>query len=115
MKPGLASVQVPAIDLQSIALNAVVSANSLPNHNIANLRSQFGNVDELMITRSGSLPTGVADYLGDWTAALDNKNESIECRVYRSHKGVQHLDVFLTENATLGNRDRSQILLSLNE
>ncbi len=108
-------MQVPVIDLRSIALNAVVSANSLPKHNIANLRSQYGDVDELMITRSGSLPTGVADYLGDWTAALDIKNESIECRVYRSHKGVQHLDVFLTENATLGSRDRSQILLSLKE
>jgi hypothetical protein len=93
----------------------VVSASSLPTHYIASLCSQYGDVDGLMITRSGSLPTGVADYLGDWTAALDNKNESIECSVYRSHKGVQHLDVFLTENATLGNRDRSQILLSLKE
>ena len=115
VKPGLASVQAPAIDLQSIAQNIVVSATSLPTHYIADLRSQYGNVDELMIARSGGLPTGVADYLGDWTASCDDKNKTVECRVYRSHKGVQHLDVFLTENAALGSRDRSQILLSLKE
>ena len=49
------------------------------------------------------------------TVALDDEVGTIKCQVYRSHKSVHHLDVFLTENATLGNRDRSQILLSVKE
>ena len=113
--PGLASAHVPVIDLRSIAPIAVVSARSLPRDTIDGLYSQYGDLDELMITRSESLPPGVADYLGGLTLALGDEFETIKCHVYRSHKNIRHLDVFLTENASLGKRDRSQILFSLKE
>ena len=52
--PGLASPQVPAIDFQLIAPNAVVSAKSLPRDTIDELYSQYGDPSELMLTRSES-------------------------------------------------------------
>ena len=86
--PGLALPQEPATDFQSIATNAVVSAQSLPRDTIEELSSQYGVPSELMLTRSEGIPPGVADYLGDLTVALDDVVGTIKCHVYRSHKSI---------------------------
>ena len=72
------------------SINIVTSAQKLPETVIQELESQFGDVSELLVSRSLGVPAGIADHVGEAYLVLDPfwSAEPAMCQVYRSHNYI---------------------------
>ena len=100
-------------------LDSVQSALMQSPEILDELSSLYGDPSTLLISTSDKIPDGVADHLGVLRApmraasdsAVDHSDSAtVDYHVYRFHRQIHNLDIFLNENATLCKVDRACIL-----
>ena len=114
-------------------IEPLVTLDKLPESTRECVRSKFGN-HNLVVAKTPLLPDGIGAYLGTVPVsqsdlshfgsvpAFQDRCPDVACtdsqsqlHVYKPYSQVAHDDLFMTENATLGKADKSDIACSLGQ